>query len=332
VARGVVGAIGRMTIAPTPSPRGEFSIIDAHVHLVRDTAQEQRVFPKPGAPEGWLWASPDAIGPFLERMGMSHVVALNVINTRAMTRRQLEKGGLRPDSPGAAERVADLRLEMQARVREFNDWICATHRADQRVVPCIYLDPVLFGVDGAVAEFERTAAAGAKGVKMHPDISGFTPEDRRHWPLFERLQALDLPVVFDTGANVLGEGDDNGRPARFADLLGAFPRLRVVLAHFASAYWDERVALAERFPNVYFDTAGGFNTPERAARGGIRSLAEVDAVRVLRQVGLQRVMFGSDAPGSDVSWQAFQAVRLPLTSVERRALLAGTARAVFGLT
>lgn len=308
----------------------DFELIDAHVHLLRDPAQEQRVFPKPGAPARWYWASPEAMGGFLERMGISHVVSLNVMNTQAMIERRLEAASAPPGSPAHAELVAGLRQEMRERVRALNRWICEAHRADPRLVPCVYIDPVLFG-DAAIEELERCAAAGARGVKMHPDISGFSPNDRSLWPLLARLQELDLPVVFDTGANVLGEREDHGRPALFVDLLHAFPRLRVVLAHFASAYWDERLALAERFPNLYFDTAGGFNTPERAARSGIRALAEVDAVRVLRQVGLHRVMFGSDAPGSDVSWQAYQAVRLGLDPHERRALLAGTAREVFRL-
>jgi predicted TIM-barrel fold metal-dependent hydrolase len=304
----------------------DLPFIDAHVHLSRDTAQERQVFPKPGAADAWFWASPDKVGRYLDWFGMSHVVFLNIMDTRRMTRARLSKSGATPTE----EEVDAVRRDMQSRVSRFNDWGCEIHRRDRRLVPCVYIDPVLFGVEGAISELERSLAAGATGVKMHPDISGFRPDEQQLWPLFARMQELDVPVVFDTGAS-RHSTEDHGRPALFADLLESFPRLTVVLAHLASAYWDEREDLAARFPNVVFDTAGGFNNPMYAARGGLRALPEDDAVRLIRKIGAHRVMFGSDGPAFDPFWQAHQIARLPLERGELELVLSGTARRVYRL-
>ena len=303
----------------------DLPFIDAHLHLSRNTAQEQQVFSKPGAADSWLWASPDKIGRYLDWFGMSHVVFLNVMDTGRMTRARLAKSGPAPSE----EAIDTVRREMQDRVSRFNDWACEIHQRDRRLVPCVYIDPVLFG-EAAIAELERSVCAGAKGVKMHPDISGFRPNERQLWPLFERIQELEVPVVFDTGAS-RHTRDDHGRPALFADLLEAFPRLTVVLAHLASAYWDERADLAERFPNVVFDTAGGFGNPMHTARGESRALPEQDAVRLIRKIGPHRVMFGSDGPAFDPFWQAHQLARLPMERGELDLMLAGTAKRVYRL-
>ena len=38
-------------------------VIDVHIHLARDTAQEKVVFSKSGYPDEWFWANPEKIIP-----------------------------------------------------------------------------------------------------------------------------------------------------------------------------------------------------------------------------------------------------------------------------
>ena len=44
----------------------------------------------------------------------------------------------------------------------------------------------------AIAELDRIAELGLKGVKLHPSLQAFAPDDSRHWPLYERCQELGL--------------------------------------------------------------------------------------------------------------------------------------------
>ena len=84
--------------------------------------------------------------------------------------------------------------------------------------------------------------------------------------------------------------------AGLAYVTASFERLVLVMAHFASAYWDERVELALRYPNLHFDVSGGFQAPELEVRDGPRALTEEDAPRILRKVGIERFMWGTDGP------------------------------------
>src|SRR5437899_898927 len=104
------------------------AIIDVHIHLCRDTAQEKAVFPKSGWQDGWYWCSPDKIGPYMDARTVTHIVAVNIMDTVRMTEGRMAR--LSPET-SAAERErarAQIGEEMVGRVRSFNDWICETHK------------------------------------------------------------------------------------------------------------------------------------------------------------------------------------------------------------
>ena len=149
-------------------------------------------------------------------------------------------------------------------------------------------------------ELERGVALGARGVKMHPGLGRYFPADERMMPLYARLEELGLPILSDTGALRGGPGDDvYGMPDHFIPVFERFPRLQFIMAHMPGAYWDQRIDIAKRFPQVLFDTAGGFDDGHFTCRDGRRACALEDADRLIRTLGVERVLFGSDAPGAD---------------------------------
>jgi predicted TIM-barrel fold metal-dependent hydrolase len=88
-------------------------------------------------------------------------------------------------------------------------------------------------------------------------------------------------------------GDVWGRPARFAPVLETFPRLHVVLAHALAGYngtMGDVLALADRYERVYFDTT--VVTPRAMEQP---ALVE-DLVRLIRRVGAEHCVFGSNFP------------------------------------
>jgi predicted TIM-barrel fold metal-dependent hydrolase len=103
------------------------------------------------------------------------------------------------------------------------------------------------------------------------------------------------------------------------------------MAHFGSAYWDQRIELALRNPNLMFDISGGFDTPGLKVRDGHRALHEQDAVRVMRRIGIERFMFGSDGPHVMLQPYVEQVLRLGLSTDELAMLLAGNARKIYAI-
>src|SRR5438477_8661806 len=58
--------------------------------------------------------------------------------------------------------------------------------------------------DRAVEELDRIAEMGLKGVKLHPSLQAFAPNEEKHWPLYERCQELVLIVLLHTGPFGIG--------------------------------------------------------------------------------------------------------------------------------
>ena len=311
---------------------GDYEVIDAHIHLWRTPEQEKRALPIPGRRECDRWGTPDAALRLMDRCGISKVVFLNVLPTVEMIEAGLARLPGDADEADRRDETERLRLEMVDRVRRQNDWACEVGAAHDRLVPFIGVQTLL-GPEGCVEEVRRGHSRGAKGVKVQPGMNTFFPADRDLWPMYETAQELGLPILTDSGTygRLTPDGEHYGRPANFVDVLASFPNLTLVMAHFASAYWDERIELAKRFSNLQFDISGGFGAADVQARDGGRALAEQDAARVLRKVGIERFLFGTDGPSVMPQPYIEQVLRLGLTDEEQQLLLAGNAKRLYRL-
>ena len=59
----------------------------------------------------------------------------------------------------------------------------------------------------AVREARRlVAAGGVRGLKLHPPLQQFFPNDRIAYPLYEVFAEARLPVLFHTGHSGIGTG------------------------------------------------------------------------------------------------------------------------------
>lgn len=118
--------------------------------------------------------------------------------------------------------------------------------------------------DLAVGELDRIAGLGLKGVKLHPSLQAFKPDDEKFWPLYERCEDLGLPLLFHTGTSGIGAGQPGGqgirldyaRPIRLDAVAAAFPSLNVIAAHFGYPWHLELLAIALHKTNVFIDISG----------------------------------------------------------------------------
>lgn len=308
---------------------GDPEIIDVHVHLTRDAAQERLVYGAPRTPDAWYTRNGERLSQHLAAEGLAGLYAINYMDTNRMMRGRLQR------MPGAGEEArAEAREALVTSVERLNDWVCEYARTEKRIVPFVHVDiGVYHDQDRMMAAMHRLIEAGARGVKIHPGLDRILPGDRRMFPLYELLQARDIAVLSDSGSlvgpPVPGEESETdpsvvfGQPLNFVPVFESFPRLKFIMAHACSAYWDEREFIADRFPSVRFDTAGGFHSTAHHARDGHRACPIEDAVRFLRKLGTHRVLFGSDGEPRDQLKQLFA---LALTDGERQQILGKNAR------
>jgi predicted TIM-barrel fold metal-dependent hydrolase len=118
--------------------------------------------------------------------------------------------------------------------------------------------------EAAVAEIAAIAAMGLRGVKFHPSLQAFAPDDPAYWPVFGECERHGLLALFHTGTSGIGArqpggqgiGLDYARPIRLDAVAAAHPRLTVIAAHFGWPWHMELVAMALHKTNVYIDISG----------------------------------------------------------------------------
>jgi predicted TIM-barrel fold metal-dependent hydrolase len=223
--------------------------------------------------------------------------------------------------------------------RAENDWTSAQVAASGgRLIGFCSANPLR---PAALDELERCLALPAmKGVKLHFGNAGVSLRDPAHAArvvqIFTLAQRLGVPVLVHMRAR--GAANYGAEDARlFLDkVVPAAPSIEIVVAHFGGsgpgypAQTDSVMAVfgaaAEhndpRMRNIYFDVATivtAETTPENAGLVASR----------IRQVGAERVLYGSDLspPGGSIraGWEIFRD-RVPLTPAELRTIAGNVTR------
>jgi len=116
-----------------------------------------------------------------------------------------------------------------------------------------------------VAEARRLLAAGKiHGLKLHPPIQQFFPNDPIAYPLYELFAEARLPVIFHTGHSGIGSGMRGGggvrlkygNPMPIDDVAVDFPDMPIIMAHPSFPWQDEAISICLHKPQVYIDLSG----------------------------------------------------------------------------
>ena len=117
----------------------------------------------------------------------------------------------------------------------------------------------------AAEELDRAIGElGLKGLKIHPQVQAFYPNEARWDPIWEVCEKHRLPIVVHVGQTGLGAGVaggsgiayDYGRPMLMDMVAARHPELTVVMAHFGYPWHLEVLASAMHKTNVWVDLSG----------------------------------------------------------------------------
>lgn len=142
---------------------------------------------------------------------------------------------------------------------------------------------------------------GMRGLKIYstPEMSIAEPT---MIPICELCVELEMPILAHT------------TPAECDYLMGHVPEVRFIMAHaggqpYAHGDWNRAIMIAAKHPNLYLDTA----------------CSSVDAgfvAKCIRELGAEKVLFGTDVPLLD-PWPQLEKARQVEISDEERALYMG---------
>ncbi len=172
----------------------------------------------------------------------------------------------------------------------------------------------------ALAELERLAENGIKGVKLHPDYQDFYCDDDKMLPVYEKIGSLGLITVFHCGIDMGYPRPVHCDPRRLAAVLPSFGDAPVVAAHFGGLIgWED----TEEYlvgKNVYLDTAYSYGM-----------LPPKIATPIIKAHGADKILMGSDAPWSNPAHYIEFIECLDISEEEKRAILGGNAQRLLGL-
>lgn len=191
-------------------------------------------------------------------------------------------------------------------VSTINDFISQVQSQNDCLIGFGTLHPGLDDIDG---EVDRIIERGLRGVKLHPEFQGFSIDDDEMLPLYRAVEGK-LPLLMHTG----DENRTSSSPKRLAKIIGMFPRLTVIAAHFGGySMWDESMEyLVGR--NLYLDTSSS-----------LWKLDRLKVLEIIRKHGVNKVLFGTDYPMWPHEDELERFYSLALTEDERELILWGNA-------
>jgi predicted TIM-barrel fold metal-dependent hydrolase len=139
----------------------------------------------------------------------------------------------------------------------------------------------------AIEELKKGFELGYRGVKLHPRIQRYRPDDTACIKLVRKAGELSMPVLLDcfpdgdwlmAGLNVL----------QYANLARQAPETTVIVAHAAGHYCLDLLMLAKRVKNIWFDISYSllyYGSPV------------VESIfYAMESIRYERVLFGTDYP------------------------------------
>jgi predicted TIM-barrel fold metal-dependent hydrolase len=200
-----------------------------------------------------------------------------------------------------------------SQVKKINDW-AAGLVGHERLIPFGAMHP---DFPDPAKEIARMRKHGLTGFKMHPEYQQFEPQEPRMEKIYEAAIANGMKVYFHSGGDVAFTSV-RGTPRAFAEVLEVWPELDAVLAHLGGFRQWQAVSGRLAGSDAWFDTA--------YTLGHLPDDAFVELVRAL---GCDRVMFGSDGPWTDSAAEIARLRSLPFKKAELVAILGGNAERVF---
>ncbi len=202
------------------------------------------------------------------------------------------------------------RPEQAASINEWAGHLCW---------PVLSLGSVHPDNDAPVDVVRDVADKGLNGLKLHAEYQQFDLLDPRLYPVWEECQKMHFPVLLHTGADVAFPPPYGSPPKTVYQLHRMYPELPLIAAHLGGWHmWDEAEEYLIGHTDIYLDTAYV-----------LQCMSASRAADLVRRHGVERVLFGSDAPWADQHRTLALFADLGLTRHEQEQILWKNARQLF---
>jgi uncharacterized protein len=205
--------------------------------------------------------------------------------------------------------------------RARNDALIALSSKYPKMLPIATVHP--YDGQAALDELRRVAGRGVKVLKLHAHTQKFDVADPRVFKLVQQAGALGVVVLMDNANIIAGDSE------HLFNLAVRAPKTTFVFAHMGGLnfrFWNilglARTAKDFFMDNIYFDISG-------IVLLAADSPVEEEFVWTLRNVGIDRVLLGSDFPQFSLAQTLDALERLDLDASEKARIRYTNARRLF---
>lgn len=161
---------------------------------------------------------------------------------------------------------------------------------------------------------------GLKGIKFHAEYQDFTIDDPEMLRIYDYALSRGLIILYHAGFSPGFSGPMKANPVRFRNIWDSMKGGVIVAAHFGGyAEWDD----VERYivgTGIYLDTSMGFEF-----------YPEEQFLRIVKDHGIEKILFASDSPWSDAKTEIEHLKALPLSDTEKDMILSGNAARILNV-
>ncbi len=186
------------------------------------------------------------------------------------------------DKAGIAKTVFMSTVSLN---EEFNSFI----NSSDRFIGFAKINPEL---QDAVETLKKELKNGMKGVKLYATSGEFNVGSNNAYPFYEYCEKNKVPITIHFGVTIGGTADLNtGNPIHLSRVLGEFPELNFIIAHFGAGFFREALMLKYKRDNLYIETSGTNNW--LAHQDNFLTLKDIFK-KSLEVFGPEHIIYGSD--------------------------------------
>lgn len=195
-------------------------------------------------------------------------------------------------------------------IKSNNCLLEATKSFPNKIIGLCYVNPRY--AKESIEEIDRCIENGMVGIKLWIAVKASDP---RVEPIAEKAIKYDVPILQHAWYKMTGNMEDESTPADVVILASKFPDLKIQMSHLNGAGFRGIADIAP-YPNIYVDTSGG--EPET----GIIEFA-------VNELGADRILFGSDAPGRGFAVQLGKVAGASLSDKSKELILWKNAKKIY---
>jgi uncharacterized protein len=190
------------------------------------------------------------------------------------------------DENGISSAVIHMVSPSQASVQATNTWLISLKQ--DRFIKFGTIHPRM---KNPSHELDRLKAHNINGVKLQPEVQGFTVDDSMTaYHLYEALAKKEMTVMFHVGGNPIARPDNRSTPAMIHTVATAFPELKIIAAHLGgNNMWDAVYDVLAGTENIFMETSLSYE-----------NISPDLAQNIITKHGHQKVFFGTDYPFAPV--------------------------------